>query len=534
MNRILIVAVFIVISAFAKAQQQPNIVYILADDMGIGDVSGLNPDAKVNTPNIDALINNGMTFTDAHTTSSVCTPSRYSIMTGQYSWRTQLKARVLDGYSKALIKDSTDTAPKLLQRNGYETAMIGKWHLGWNWEIEDEANLEMDPKNPYQFKEDVSDKVDYSKPFTGGPIDHGFDYFYGLNASLDFPPYVYSENNQLIMVPTETMKPDGKSKDFPGGRKMDLVGGQKLIRKGDKATGFKAEQVMLDLTEKSVNFIAEYESEKPFFLYIPLTAPHTPVYPREDFVGTSEAGIYGDFIQELDWTVGQIVAALQEKGIEENTIIIFTADNGASKSSFPIEFEETYKHKPSGRLRGRKATLHQGGHTVPFIVQWKNQVKPKTTSSTTISLADLYATCAELLNAKTDNNQGVDSYSILSLLKGENNYERKASVYSNFAGRFSIRKGDWKMDMNPKKGKSYLFNVSTDPSETNNLFYDESDTAIATKKEELTKELNTIILDGRSTEGEKLENDGPAVWKQLFWLKAEGKSKMKNESKKKE
>ncbi|WP_067146422.1 sulfatase family protein [Pseudotamlana agarivorans] len=496
--------------------QQPNIVYILADDMGIGDVSGLNPEAKVNTPNIDLLIDNGISFTDAHTTSSVCTPSRYSIMTGEYAWRTRLKSRVLDGYSKAMIEDTKDTAPKLLQRNGYETAMIGKWHLGWNWVIEDEASLEMNPKNPYQFNEDISKKVDYSKPFTGGPTDCGFDYFFGLNASLDFPPYVYSENNKLIALPTETMKPDGKDKDFPGGRKNDLVGGQKLKRKGDKAPGFKAEQVMLDLTNKSVAYINNHKKDKPFFLYIPLTAPHTPVYPRDEFLGTSKAGIYGDFIQELDWTVGQIVSAIKANGIENNTIIIFTADNGASKSSFPVEFESKYQHKPSKNLRGRKATLHQGGHTVPFIVQWKNVVQPNSKNNTTISLGDLYATCADILKVKTDPNQGVDSYSILSLLKGKNDYSREASVYSNFAGRFSIRKGDWKMDLNPKKGNSYLFNIAKDPSEKNNLFYDN---AYADKTQELTSTLNNIIFNGRSTEGENLENEGPKTWKALFWLK---------------
>jgi arylsulfatase A len=524
MRHLLYLILFLITFQNCKAQKnpikternKPNIVYILADDLGIGDVSGLNTEAKVNTPNIDKLITNGMTFTDAHTTSSVCTPSRYSIMTGEYAWRTKLKGRVLDGYSKALIEEDKDTAPKLLQRNGYETAMIGKWHLGWNWQLKTEEVLEINPKNPYQFKEDISKKVDYSKPFTGGPTDSGFDYFFGLNASLDFPPYVYSENNKLITIPTAIMKPDGKDKDFPGGRKKDLVGGQKLKRKGDKAPDFKAEQVMLDLTNKSVEYISNYKEEKPFFLYLPLTAPHTPVYPREEFVGTSKAGIYGDFIQELDWTVGQIVSALKKKGIEENTIIIFTADNGASKTSFPEEFEEKYKHKPSAHLKGRKASLHQGGHTVPFIVQWKSVIQPNSKNNTTISLGDLYTTCADLLHAETDKNQGVDSYSILSLLKGIDKYNRETSVYSNFAGRFSIRKGDWKMDLNPKKGSSYLINIAEDPSEKNNLFYDESYSA---KVEELTTALNKVILDGRSTPGEQLKNKGLKIWNNLFWLK---------------
>jgi arylsulfatase A len=519
MNKLLYIIFIGFASTMVMSQnsiQKPNIVYILADDLGIGDISGLNLEAKVSTPNIDLLIKNGMSFTDAHTTSSVCTPSRYSIITGEYSWRTKLKARVLDGYSKALIEENKDTAPKLLQRNGYETAMIGKWHLGWNWQFKTEDVLEMDTKNPYQFKDDVSSKVAYTKAFSGGPVDQGFDYFFGLNASLDFPPYVYSENSKLITNPTETMKGDGGDRNFPGGRKMDLVGGQKLKRKGDKAPGFQAEKVMLDLTNKSVDYISNYKEEKPFFLYIPLTAPHTPVYPREEFLGTSKAGIYGDFIQELDWTVGQIVSALKDKGIEDNTIIIFTADNGASKASFPEEFEDTYQHKPSAHLKGRKASLHQGGHTVPFIVQWKNTVKPNSKNDTTISLADLYATCAQILDVPTDTNQGVDSYSILSLLQGKNDYKRDVSVYSNFAGCFSIRKDDWKMDLNPKKGSSNLFNIAEDPSEKNNLFYND---AYAFKVEELTQALNTTILNGRSTEGDILKNKGPKIWSNLFWLK---------------
>ena len=474
-------------------KKQPNFIYILVDDLGIGDIAALNPKAKVKTPNIDALVKNGISFTDAHASASICTPSRYSILTGVYAWRTKLKARVLDGYSKAMIKDETHTVPKLLKNNGYNTAMIGKWHLGWNWKMTKE-NLQMDAKVPFKYKNDVSKYVDYSQPFTGGPTDNGFDYFFGINASLDDPPYAFAENNRLVKIPSETMKSAGGNPNFPGGKQKDLAGKQKLKRKGDKAKGFKSQNVLLELTNKSVNYIANYTDKKPFFLYVSLTTPHTPIVPRNTFLGTSKAGIYGDFIQELDWTVGKIISAIKDKGLEDNTIIVFTADNGASKISFPIEFENKYNHKPSTHLRGRKATLHQGGHTVPFIIQWKNTIKPNTKNNTTISLADLYATCADIINAKTDTNQAVDSYSILSLLKGGNNYKRKASIYTNFGGRFSIRKNDWKMDLNPKKGSSYLFNIGKDPSETTNLFYDDS---YEGKKKELTSALNEIILNPR-------------------------------------
>ena len=497
------------------AQKKPNIVYILADDMGIGDISCLNPNSKINTPNIDKLLDNGMNFTDAHTASAVCTPTRYGIITGRYPWRTKLKKGVVDGYSKALIQENIDTAPALLQRNGYHTAMIGKWHLGWNWVIKGEDSLARHASLPdYKFAAGVEEHVDFSKPFTAGPTDRGFDYFFGINASLDFPPYVYSENNKVSTIPNEKFPFQGPDKSKPNW-KNNLEGKQKMQRKGAKDPKFDAGETLLKLTEHSTEYIKNSNPAKPFFLYVALTAPHTPVLPRKEFVGTSNAAAYGDFTQELDWSVGKILQALKDRGIEENTIVIFTADNGASRASFPPEFETRYDHQPSRELKGRKGSLNEGGHRVPFIVQWKNEIQPNSENNTTISLNDLYATCAAIVDIDQPKNQGVDSYNLLNLFYGINYYNRKSSVYSDYGGRYAVRKGDFKMILFPNKQKRTLYNLKEDIGETTNLYGQAKYIEI---QKDLMKEITSIIKNGRSTEGKKLKNEGPKVWKALYWM----------------
>jgi len=503
------------ISTYAQSKKT-NIVYILADDMGIGDVSALNKEAKLTTPNLDRLINQGMNFTDAHTTSSVCTPSRYSIITGRYPWRTKLKKRVMDGYSKSMIADDIDTTPALLKRNGYTTAMVGKWHLGWDWVIANEDSITRDKDNCYKFaKKNISDDVDFTKPISNGPIDKGFEFFYGVNASLDFPPYTYMLNKNVTVLPSTRFKGQGRDPNFPGGKKNDLKGGQIMMRPGVKAPGFDPNKTLQILTNKSVEYINNVSSDKPFFLYVALTSPHTPVLPSKDFLGKSKSGTYGDFVMETDWSVGQIVKALKARGVEGNTIIIFTTDNGASKASFPLEYETKYGHKPSREYKGRKGSLTEGGHRVPFIVQWKSTIKPNSVSDATITLGDLYATCAEIVNDKVED-QGVDSYSILSELEGnKGKYTRPTSVYSNFSGRYAIRKGDYKLIFNSKEKKIELYNLKEDVIESNNLHgiaeYDNIE-------KDLTAEITKIILNGRTTEGKKLQNEGPKTWEARNWM----------------
>ena len=515
-----IIFLILFVSSCAIAQEQkPNIVFILADDMGIGDISGLNPDSKIATPNIDKLLGNGMNFCDAHSASSVCTPTRYGILTGRYPWRTKLKKGVLNGYSKSMLKDSIDTTPALLQRNGYKTALIGKWHLGWNWALKDDEISQNDSERPYNYSGDIEKNIDFSKSFKGGPTDHGFDYFYGINASLDFPPHVFCENNKVTEFPNSYFSGTG------GHSKKDLEGKQKMQRKGIQAENFDASKTLLKLTQHSVEYIKGQDSSQAFFLYVSFTAPHTPVLPRKEFLGTSDAGIYGDYIQELDWSVGQIIKTLENKGIEENTIIIFTADNGASRISFPIDYEEKYQHKPSRELRGRKGTLHEGGHHIPFIVQWENKIKPNSQSDATICLNDLYATCADLVDENTDVNQGVDSYSLLSLFKeNQDQYKRTSTIYANYGGKFSIRKGDWKLDLNPKAKKRKLFNLREDRSEKNNLYGLEEYKPI---EAELMKEISAVISNGRSTKGPELKNEALENWPQIYWLDKPENKKIK-------
>ena len=387
---------------------QPNIIYILADDMGVGDISALNPEAKLKTPQLDALLAGGMHFTDAHTSSSVCTPTRYGLMTGRYSWRSELKKGVLQGYSRALVSPERDTVASLLKRNGYKTAMIGKWHLGLNWKLNDGSTV-TELKEP----KGIEEQIDFTQPFSGGPIDLGFDYWYGINASLDFPPYTWIENNQVVEVPTI-------KRPFQGGKKE---GKEDLMMRGGLQTpDFQPELILKGLTEKAVDYIEASDSSAPYFIYMPLNAPHTPVVPRDGFKGKSDAGIYGDFVQEIDWSIGEVVAALKKKGQLENTLIIFTADNGASEASFSPEMEERFGHNPSHIYKGRKGSLDEGGHRVPFIAHWLAMVKAGSQCDTACNLNDFYATCAGLVGVDVAPNVAEDSFSILPLLAGKPAY----------------------------------------------------------------------------------------------------------------
>lgn len=491
----------------------PNIVYILADDMGIGDIAALNPNAKVKTPHLDRLVAQGINFTDAHTASAVCTPTRYGLLTGRYPWRSELKMGVVQGYSKAIISPEMDTVPKLLKRAGYNTAMTGKWHLGFQWTYKEGEtpviDFNVDSKK-------VEHLVDYTKPFSGGPVDCGFDFFYGMVASPGMPPYTFLENDRVTVQPTDYQAWFGPRDDFPAGKKKDYERKATMLRPGVKAPGFESNQVMLRYTEKAVEYIGQQSSSKPFFLYVPYASPHTPVVPREEFKGTSQCGIYGDFVQELDWSVGQIFQTLEKQGLAENTIVVFTADNGHAPSSFPMHFKEQYGHDPEVGLNGHKARLLEGGHRVPFIVRWPATVKAGSTCDATINLNDLYATCAALTGQKTDINQGADSYNMLDLLLGGTAYERPTSVYTDYGGKFAIRKGDWKLIMNGSMTQRELYNLKEDLGEKNNQIKNPEHKPLV---DELMAELTSIVENGRTTKGPKLENDGSNHWKQLYWMK---------------
>lgn len=479
--------------------QKPNIIFILADDMGYGDVSCFNENSKIITPFIDKLASEGVMFTDAHTSSSVCTPTRYGILTGRYNWRSTLKQGVLGGYSKALIPAARQTIAGFLKEAGYKTAGIGKWHLGWGW-----ANVEAG-----------NDSVDFSQKVDNGPITRGFDYFYGFNGSLDMPPYVWVENDRPTMVPTKMTVDTGK---------------QSWWREGLTSDDFSHEQVLPDITQKTVQFINENAGRRqPFFLYMPLPAPHTPILPTEQFQGKSGLeNPYGDFVIMVDWVVGQVMNVLEQKGIAENTVFIFTTDNGCSPEA---DFNQlaTKGHDPSYVFRGHKADIFEGGHHVPFVVRWPAKVKPGKTGQL-LCTTDLFATVADIIGKELPDSVAEDSYSFLPALNVKSASEpRKSIVHHSINGSFAYRKGDWKVIFcpgsggwsDPKPGSEriedlpvvQLYNLKDDIGEERNL-QDENKELV----EKYRSELATIVKNGRSTRGEVQKNDGPEFWPQLKWM----------------
>jgi arylsulfatase A-like enzyme len=437
---------------FRKAPS--NIVYILADDLGYGDVSCLNKDSKILTPNLDQLAKEGMVFTDSHSGSAVCTPTRYGILTGRYCWRSRLKMGVLNGYSEHLIEDGRLTVASMLKEKGYHTACIGKWHLGWNWQ-----------------KKSGKDDVDFTMPVQHGPSTNGFDYSFCIPASLDMAPYVYVENDRATAVPD---------------RIVDAGEGKMYWRQGDIAPDFEHIEALPKLTEKAVAYIQERSREnKPFFLYFPLPAPHTPILPTEEFQGKSGTNEYGDFVLQVDWTVGQMMKALKENGMEKDTLVIFTSDNGCSPKA---DFKELAKfdHDPSYIFRGMKADIFEGGHRIPFITRWPGPVKAGSECNDTICLTDLMATTAEITGYKLPDNAGEDSVSILpDLLGTATEPVREATVHHSINGSFSIRQSKWKLELCPGSGgwsppkpdskeakqlpPIQLYDLSTDTGETTNV-----------------------------------------------------------------
>ena len=478
---------------------KPNVIYVLADDLGYGDLSCLNSDSKIKTPFLDNMAKEGMIFNDAHSSSAVCTPTRYGIITGRYSWRSPLKQGVLQGYSPALIKPNLDTVAKLLKRNGYNTACIGKWHLGLDW-----ATHEGQEIKGYARDDQAESKVDMSQPFRNGPIDCGFDYFYGISASLDFPPYVFLEQDRATVVPTATRKARGKRVGGPAWESM---------RAGLAVVGFEPEHLLPKLASEVRTYINKQEAEKPFFIYLPITAPHTPVNHNSEFLGTSQAGIYGDFVREIDAFMGDLIKTLKAKKLHKNTLVIFTADNGCSRVSFSPEFEEKYQHKTSYIYKGRKGGLDEGGHRVPFIASWPNKIKANSRSNQLSCLNDLYATMSDILKEKAPHDAGVDSFSLLDAFEGKPSTARKV-IHHDYGGGFAIRSGKWKLNLGKTPGKEKLYDLENDPSETTSVNHEFPEVM-----DRLKKEITNIISKGRSINGPKLVNDAPEYWPQLHWMK---------------
>lgn len=503
----------ILLSFFACQNQEkttindsPNIIYVLADDLGYGDIAAFNENGKIQTPNIDKMAMDGMKFTDAHSASAVCTPTRYTIMTGRYAWRSRLKAGVLTGKSKALIPKTRTTVASMLKNNGYQTVFIGKWHLGWDWSLTTDT-LGGSGWGPNDF-----DNIDFSKPVTNTPNDLGFDYAYGHSGSLDMAPYVYVENGQITAEPNRTTIDTAKYTWW---------------RKGPTGADFIHEQVTPNFFNRAIDYVEKSESNQPFFLYLALPSPHTPILPTKEWQGKSGLNPYTDFVVMIDDYMGKLIATLDEKGLSENTLIIFTSDNGCSPEA-DFEILGAQGHDPSYIYRGHKADIYEGGHRVPFIAKWPQKIAKRQTTNQLICSTDLMATCADIIDYSLAANEGEDSYSLLPFFENriiENN--RKSVIHHSVNGGFAIRQGDWKLIMdagssgwsfpNPKQVAAIdtlpavqLYNLKNDPAETVNLQAKEPQKVV-----ELTDLLSNQILNGRSTVGEKQNNDDyDGEWKQ--------------------
>ncbi len=445
--------------------------------MGYGDVSSYNPESKIQTPNMDRIAAEGLIFTNAHTPSSVCSPTRYGLLTGRYCWRTRLQKWVLAEFygDTPLIEEDRMTIASMLRDKGYETACIGKWHVGISWNTKN--------GRPASYEEE--ENIDFTKPIIGGPLVRGFDYFFGTaGCSTSDPPYCFIENNKTISIPG-VMIPE----------EIDRMPG---VVTGLMASDWSQEDVDVKLTEKAVEFIESHQAKRPddpFFLYFVPSSPHIPWLVPDFMAGKTEEGPRGDLVALVDWCVGQITEALKAHGLEDNTLLIITSDNGPRRGA--------NAHKSAGEFRGFKADIWEGGHRVPFIARWPGKINPGTVSNEILSLTDMMATMAALVGAELPDNAAEDSYNVLGALLGDETAENKMRprIFHSVNGVFAVQQGDWKLiqgTKGPGSGKDnvkpdsllltgQLYNISRDPGEQADLWDDYPE-----KAEELNKILEKI------------------------------------------
>lgn len=494
MRKFKLTLIFTLLLSSVFAQKKPNILYILCDDLGYGDVQVLNPKkGKILTPKIDALAKQGMTFTDAHSASAVCTPSRYAVLTGRYSWRSRLQHGVLSGGDELepLIAEDLTTVPKMLKRAGYKTTAIGKWHLGFKF-VDDEGK----PVQVYEGKKVIGPAIGSTVP--NGPLSRGFDSYIGFHHSR-------------VM---KTVIKDDKVID-----KMEPV------------------KMLQFLAGNAEDYIAKAATEEePFYMYLALNSPHSPVVPSKEWQGKSGMGAYADFVMETDDVVGRVLEALEKNGIADNTLVFFTSDNGCSAPvSKAGKLEKEFGHYPSAEFKGYKSDIWEGGHRIPFIVRWPGVIEADSKNDQLICQTSLMATCAEIVDSKLADNEGVDSYSILPMLenkKAKSDY--KLVVHHSIHGKFSIRNKEWKLELTPgsggwsgpndkaaiKKGLPdiQLYNMLTDKEETTNVYKEHPKLV-----KKMTKELIEIVENGRTTCGDEQTNDVPVdVYKTNVVVKSGG------------
>ncbi|PQO38754.1 arylsulfatase [Blastopirellula marina] len=491
---IIAAVVFLSFTGALRAAELPNVVILYADDMGFGDLGANNPDSKIPTPNLDRLAREGLRLTDGHSSSGICTPSRYALLTGRYHWRKF--HGIVQAFGPPVLDKEELTLPEILKEKGYKTACIGKWHLGWNWEdiLRPDADIKANRGNRVIQPE----AFDWSQPISGGPTSHGFDEYFGDDVP-NFPPYAWFKNDRVVGEPsvmlTETPKtPEGSWSARPGPAVKDW--------------DFWA--VVPALADKAVDWIASQKGKpEPFFLYVPFNSPHSPIVPTEEFVGSSQAGPFGDFVHMTDAMAGKILAALKENGFEDNTLVIFTADNGAE--NYAYERVKNFGHWSSAPFRGVKRDLYEGGHHVPFIVKWPGKIKLGSTSDALTSQVDLMGTIAAIVDYQLPKDTAHDSYNQLAAWTSNEASPRNTIVHNTAAKAYAIRDGKWLL-VDAKSGsqnripewfdqqRGYqkdnlpgeLYNLESDPAQKKNLYESKPELV-----QQLKQKLKTIQANGQ-------------------------------------
>ena len=496
----------------------PNIVIVYADDMGYGSVSAYDPEhCAVPTPHTDRLAQQGMRFTNAANSASLCSPSRYSLLTGRYSWRSRLESHVVRAYGTPLIHPDRLTLPGMLKDNGYHTACIGKWHLGWDWPISDEdGTIESIPDEV--FLQSRTGEIDFSRQIPGGPVDRGFDYYFGIDVP-NYPPYAYFRNDRLTSMPTASKGPSTP---------------ERWGKDGPMQPDYRFDEVMPTLVKEAEAYIDERaQLEAPFFLYFALTIPHEPIAPSAEFKGKSGISGVADLMIETDAALGRVMAALERNGLEDNTILIFASDNGHA-SYTPIRPFIEAGHRVNGPFSGYKGFVQEGGLRVPFIVRWPGNVEAGSVSDAPVNTTDIMSTCAAVVNADLPSNAAEDSFNLLPLLKGEVSMARKHSVTQGYStAALSIQRGPWKLSFAYGSGDPWgmlrvteegvdpgplpekeareqglpplqLYHLPDDPGEEHNLQASHPEVV-----SELTELIRREIERGRSTSGPVVQNDRP-------------------------
>ena len=496
--------------------ERPNIIVILTDDLGYGDVSCMNPQSRIHTEHIDKLAAEGLVLTDCHSSSALCTPSRYALLTGRYNWRSRLKLTVLPGISSHLIEPGRETIPSLLRRQGYRTAAVGKWHLGMDWVTKNGFTL---PRTFWDKTADpdlMLDGVDFTKPVCNGPNDVGFEYFYGMPASLDQSPFIHMENDRAVTQPTVMM----------GVKNLDRHSAKNQfdIEYGPGEEGFDPRKIVPEMDARVFDLVEGYsKGEDPFFIYYACPAVHGPLVPSEEYAGKSGLNAYADFVLQVDGFVGRLDRLLEEKGLKDNTIVVFTSDNGCSGvADYPTLLSKG--HNPSYIYRGMKGDIWEGGHRIPFAVRWTGHIAAGQRSDALSCLVDLFATFADITGASYGDNAGEDSISMLPLwLGGEGG--RTDLVHHSAKGNYSLRRGEWKMEFCPDGGcvphepqaenlpKYQLYNMACDVTERWNLYGTQPEL-----EQELLDLTASYVKNGRSTPGTPQENTPCPFWPGLDFM----------------